>query len=182
VQLTWPAPLPAHGAVRLRPFRDSDLPLIAELAHDPYVPTIGTVPNPYTDEAGLAYLARQHQRLTDGTGWSFAIAAAADDRAVGGIGLWIRDLGAGRATAGYVVAPGERGRGFATDALRALIDFAWTLPDLHRVELYIEEWNIGSLRVAAGAGFTHEGVLRSHQEIGGTRRDMLLFAAVRGER
>jgi ribosomal-protein-alanine N-acetyltransferase len=78
--------------------------------------------------------------------------------------------------------PGERGRGFATDALRSLIDFAWTLPDLHRVELYIEEWNIGSLRVAAGAGFTHEGVLRSHQEIGGTRRDMLLFAAVRGER
>ncbi len=177
--LAWPDPLPAHGPVVLRPPRDSDLPLVAEMASDPYVPQISTVPGRYTDAAGLDYLARQHSRLTTGTGWSFVVADAADDRGLGQVFLGVRELWAGRATAGYALAPGARGRGVGSAALRALMGFAWTLPELHRVELYIEAWNTGSLRVAANAGFVREGLLRSHQEIGGTRRDMELWAAVR---
>ena len=178
--LSWPDPLPAHGPIVLRPYRDTDLPLIAEQSTDVYIPLIGTVPHPYTDEAGLAYIARQHSRLTSGTGWSFAIAEVGDDRAIGGAGLWLRDIDAGRATAGYAVAPSARGRGIATAALRALTEFAWTVPGLFRVELYIEPWNVGSLGVATNAGYVREGLLRSHQEIGGTRRDMVLCSALRG--
>ena len=63
--------------------------------------------------------------------------------------------------------------------MTALLTFAWTIPALHRVELYIEPWNTSSLRVAEASGFQREGLLRSHQEIGGRRRDMLLFAATR---
>jgi [ribosomal protein S5]-alanine N-acetyltransferase len=57
---------------------------------------------------------------------------------------------------------------------------AWTIPALHRVELYIEPWNAGSVKTAERARFEREGLLRSHQEIGGRRRDMLLYAAIRG--
>jgi ribosomal-protein-alanine N-acetyltransferase len=35
------------------------------------------------------------------------------------------------------------------------------------------------VRTAERAGYQREGVLRSHLEIGGRRRDMLLYAAVR---
>jgi len=52
-------------------------------------------------------------------------------------------------------------------------------PTLHRIELHIEPWNIGSIRVAETCGYEREGLLRSHQEIGGIRRDMLLYAAIR---
>ena len=69
--------------------------------------------------------------------------------------------------------------GCASNALRALTAFAWTIPELHRIELYIEPWNDGSIRVAAAAGYLREGLLRSHLEIGGTRRDMLLYASIR---
>lgn len=171
--LTWPEPLPVWGPVRLRPFRDSDLPLVAELAADPYVPLIGTLPAVVTEESGLAYLHRQHQRLADGQGWSFAVARLADDRAVGGAGLWPHPLG--RATAGYLLAPWARGRGLATAALRALTDFAWTRPDVFRVELLIEPWNTASVRVAERAGFVREALLPQHLEIGGRGRDMLRF-------
>ena len=85
----------------------------------------------------------------------------------------------GGATAGFSVAPAHRGRGWATSATRALLAFAWTIPGLHRVELYIEPWNTSSLRVAEASGLQREGLLRSHQEIGGRRRDMWLFAATR---
>jgi len=177
--LSWPDPLPAAGSVILRPFRSSDLPLVAELSRDPYVPLIGSIPEEYSDEAGRAYVARQHQRLTDGSGYSFAIAERAGDRAVGGAGLWLHDRAAGRATMGYVVALSARRRGVASAALSALTAFAWTLTDLRRLELYIEPWNTGSIRVAERCGFTSEGLLTRHLEIGGTRRDMLCYAQLR---
>lgn len=64
----------------------------------------------------------------------------------------------------------------------ALTSFGWTIPALHRIELYIEPWNAGSIGTAVRAGYEREGLLRSHQEIGGRRRDMLLYASVRPDR
>jgi [ribosomal protein S5]-alanine N-acetyltransferase len=115
----------------------------------------------------------------EGAGLSFAIADAESDAALGTIGLWLANLADGRATIGYSVPPAHRGRGVGGSALRALTTHAWTIPGLHRVELYIEPWNAGSIRVAESAAYRREGLLRSHQEIGGRRRDMLLYAAVR---
>jgi RimJ/RimL family protein N-acetyltransferase len=43
-------------------------------------------------------------------------------------------------------------------------------------------WNAGSIGTAERAGYEREGLLRSHQEIGGRRRDMLLYATVRPAR
>lgn len=85
----------------------------------------------------------------------------------------------GRAQVGYGIAPAARGQNTASDALRALTAFAWTIPVLHRVELYIEPWNTASIRTAERAGYEHEGLLRNHQEIAGKRSDMLLYASVR---
>jgi ribosomal-protein-alanine N-acetyltransferase len=122
---------------------------------------------------------RAPARLSEGIGLSFAVADSETGTAVGSIGLWLQNLSAGRATAGYSVSPRHRGRGVATSALKALTTFAWTIPALHRIELYIEPWNEGSIRVAAAAGYQRESLLRSHQKIGNSQRDMLLYTAVR---
>lgn len=175
--LSWPKVWPAYGSVVLRPFTPLDLPLVAELASDPYVPLIGSVPAVFTEEGGLAYLERQHERLTAGTGWSFAIADRTDDRAVGGAGLWPQ--GSGVATAGYSLAPSARGRGYATAALHALTVFAWAQLELDRVELFIEPDNSASLRVAERCGYRRLELRPAHTEIDGTRRDMVVFAVLR---
>jgi RimJ/RimL family protein N-acetyltransferase len=175
----WPAEPPSAGAVVLRPWADDDVPMLLDLATDPYVPLIGTLPAHATEEQALDYVHRNQGRWAEGRGFSFVVAEAASGRAVGGAGLWLRDLPCGRGSAGYSVAPAERGHGYAADALTALTAFAWTLPGLHRVELYVEPWNTASVRTAERAGYQREGLLRSYQEIGGSRRDMLLFAAVR---
>ncbi len=175
--LRWPDTAPAAGAVVLRPFRASDLPLVAELSTDPYLPLIGSIPADYSDEAGLAYIARQHQRLLDGTGYSFAVADRVDDQALGGAGLWLQETGR-TASLGYAVAPSARGRGIATDALTALTAFGWTLA-LDRLELYIEPWNTASLRAAERAGYRRDTLLVGHLIVGGTRRDLLRYLQVR---
>lgn len=175
----WPPTPPAHGAVLLRPVEDSDAAMAQALSTDSYVPTVGTLPAEADREQSLAWVARQQARHAQGAGFSCTIVEVASGQAVGHCGLWLQELADGRATAGYAIIPAARGRGLATAALSALTGFGWTLSGLHRIALYIEPWNIGSIRTAAAAGYVREGLLRSHQEIAGQRRDMLLYAAVR---
>lgn len=176
---SWPITSPTYGSVVLREFTDEDAHLAVELGDDPYVPLIGSLPTLPTARQALDWIRRQRGRLAEGIGLSFAIAEAESNDAVGAIGLWLQNLPAGRATAGYSVSPVHRGRGIAGSALKALTTFAWTIPPLYRVELYIEPWNNSSIYVAETAGYQREGLLRSHQEIAGTRRDMLLYARTR---
>ena len=142
----------------------------------------GTLVADATAEQAQEWIDRQHDRLVTGAGYSFCVADAADDRALGQVGLWLADIEHGRATAGYGVAPTERGRGVAARALTALTAFAWTVPELHRIELSIEPWNVASIRTAENAGYEREGLLRSRQVIGGRRVDVLLYSAVRRDR
>jgi ribosomal-protein-alanine N-acetyltransferase len=175
----WPATPVAHGPVVLREFSMRDAPMAIELATDPYVPLIGTLPAHASQQEARDWVERQRGRWAEGLGFSFAIAEAGTDRAVGSIGLWLAHLTMGRASAGYFVAPSARGRGIAAAALTAVTSFGWSIPALHRIELYIEPWNVGSVKTAERAGYEREGLLRSYQEIGGRRRDMLLYAIVR---
>ena len=175
----WPAMPPSHGPVVLREFTARDLPMVLDLATDPYVPQIGTLPAHATEDEALAWIERNRGRWAEGRGFSFAIAESTTGRAVGGVGLWLTELPHGRAEIGYSVMPSARGRGFAVAALVAATAFAWTIPGLHRIELYIEPENTASVRTAERAGYEREGLLRSRQEIGGRRRDMLLYAAIR---
>lgn len=179
--LPWPTDPPRHGTVVLRAFRDDDVAMVRDLATDPYVPVIGTLPAHADEPESLAYIARQRGRLAEGAGYSFAVADARTDTALGTIGLWLRSREAGRATIGYSVAPRARGRHVARDALLAVSALAWTLPELHRLEVYVEPWNAASLRTAEAAGFTREGLLRSHVSLGGRRRDMVLLARLRDD-
>jgi ribosomal-protein-alanine N-acetyltransferase len=175
--LAWPDPLPGHGPVLLRPFRAGDLALVEELSRDPYVPQIGTIPVPFTEAAGLAFLERQQQRLVDGAGWSFAIADRTSDRAIGSAGFWLHQDRP--PTVGYVVAPSARGRGVATAALTALTEFGWTRPGVGRIELFVEPWNAASVTVAQRCGYVYDGLLREHAMVGGELRDMFRYAATR---
>ncbi|GAB3187612.1 GNAT family N-acetyltransferase [Nesterenkonia suensis] len=174
----WPNHPLRHGRAILREVRDSDVVMARELSTDPYVPLIGSLPAHGTVEELLAWIRRQQGRHAEGAGFAFTIADA-DDAPVGHCGLWLRELDQGRATAGYALAPSARGRGLAADALTALTQFGWTVEGLHRIELLIEPWNTASVRTADRAGYRREGLLHSHQEIGGRRCDMLLYAALR---
>lgn len=175
----WPGWPVTYGHVALREFSDLDVAMVMEMSTDPYVPLIGTLPANASQQEAREYIDRQRGRLAEGTGFSFAIAEADTGHAVGTIGLWLRQLDEGLATAGYFVAPSARGRGVAGEALMALTSFAWTVPGLHRIELHIEPWNTGSVKAAERAGYEREGLMPGHQEIGGQRRDMLLYATLR---
>jgi len=64
---------------------------------------------------------------------------------------------------GYVVhSPGDRRKGYTTEALRLLSDLLFSeQPNFFRQQLIIEVWNTASWKVAERSGFIREGILRS---------------------
>lgn len=89
----------------------------------------------------------------------FAITDAASDEVLGAIS---RHPPRGhRVESGYWLAPGARGRGVATRALRQIVDRTLATTDLIRLSLYTHPENDASARVALRAGFELEGIRRA---------------------
>ena len=150
--------------------------MVASVASDPLIPLVTTVPASGRSEDVAAYIRRQHDRLGEGAGYSFAIADSLTDEAVGQIGLWTREVRLGRASIGYWVAPQFRRRGYARAALATVTRWASTLDGIHRLQLFVEPWNEGSWRAAKACGFEREGLLRSWERVGDEYRDMYAYS------
>lgn len=159
----------------LRRWEMADLPLVREASTDPYIPLTTTVPPEYSRAEGEAFVRRQWTRAEQGQGYPFVVERRSDARAVGTVGLWLRDLADGRGTLGYWISPRCRGAGAAGTALIAVADWAQRELRIPRLQLFVEPWNTASCRTAERAGFAREGLLRSWQEVGGERRDMVLY-------
>jgi RimJ/RimL family protein N-acetyltransferase len=82
-------------------------------------------------------------------------------RLIGSIGLHRTDWTVPKTEVGYWVRTSEVGRGYASEGVDVLVD--WALSELRaiRVELVTLEQNLGSRAVAERCGFTLEGVHRN---------------------
>jgi RimJ/RimL family protein N-acetyltransferase len=161
---------------RLRQFTIEDLPLVREASGDPYIPLISTVPADFTEAAGLAFIARQNDRVDSGAGYPFAIARVEDDVAVGHVGVWPRPSDRERASIGYWVAPSGRGHRAGSCAVRALSEWAFRYLGIQRLEAYVEPWNVASQRTVEAVGYVREGTMRSWQVVGIHRKDMYMYS------
>jgi|HubBroStandDraft_1064217.scaffolds.fasta_scaffold176163_1 ribosomal-protein-alanine N-acetyltransferase len=179
-----PLPMPelACPPVLLRPYRVSDLSLVRHASADPLIPSISSVPRTYSDDAGRAFIERQHRRAAEGDGFSFVITDEAEPTlGLGSIGLWLHEIENGRASVGYWLLAAARGRGLAAHALRTLVSFGFGQLAIPRLHLYVEPWNVASARAAEAAGFTREATLRGWERIDGEQRDADCYALLHTE-
>ncbi|MFE2580321.1 GNAT family N-acetyltransferase [Streptomyces sp. NPDC059378] len=167
--------LAAGEGFTLRPWRMSDLDLVREASGDDHIPLITTVPSPFSEAEGVAFVERQWGRAITRSGYPFVIVSP-DGESVGNVGLWLKDLGQGRASLGYWVVKSARGRGAAGIALEAVVGWARQELRIPRLELYVEPWNSASWRTAERVGFQREGLMRSWQQVGAERRDMFMYS------
>jgi ribosomal-protein-alanine N-acetyltransferase len=76
---------------------------------------------------------------------------------VGDIGFLGPPGAAGTVEIGYSVIPDRRGRGYATEAARALVDWALRQPGVRGVVAGCEKENVASIRTLERLGFTRTG-------------------------
>jgi RimJ/RimL family protein N-acetyltransferase len=152
---------PGDDVIRFEPLGPDHLDELVALGQDPEVQRFTRLPVPWPEGFERAWLARYEEGRRDQTRLGFALVDAQDGRFCGMAGLVELNLPGRQAEAGYMVAPPARGRGLALRALRLLTAWAFAELDLVRIELVIDSHNAASLRIAAQAGYTQEGVLRS---------------------
>ena len=102
---------------------------------------------------------------------TFVIRAHDDDTPLGDIGLQVSTQFREEADIGYTVIPQAQGRGIASEALRAVCDYAFKLVGVKAVNAYVLADNVGSVRVLEKTGFVRTQVLEKAYEIDGVKFD-----------
>lgn len=91
--------------------------------------------------------------------WSWLVRQRDDARAVGSVGFGGHPDPDGAVVLGYATYPGAQGRGYATEACQALVEWAWTHPEAKRVCATVPAWNTSSIRVAEKLGMRKVGLI-----------------------
>jgi len=88
----------------------------------------------------------------------FAIYERSSGRAIGNCGLHEVDLANRRTVVGIMIGePDARGRGYGTEAMRLLVDYAFTALGFHSVMLMVFEYNNAGRRCYEKVGFREIG-------------------------
>jgi len=114
--------------------------------------------------------------------WNFVICMLGSGRPIGTIGLFDVDYVIG--SAGFGIVIGEKslwGQGYGSDALNALLDFAFGSLRLERVWLEVNDDNSRARRSYEKCGFQLEGTQRHAFYRDGAHRDLFLMGIVRGD-
>ena len=86
----------------------------------------------------------------------------------------------GRAEVGFIFARSSWGRGYAQEAMSAIVNFAFGPLGLERLWARFHAGNDRSRVLLEGLGFIYEGCLHGHVRRDGERRDCILYGRVRG--
>ena len=156
-------PLLVTERLLLRPFTLTDAPVVQRLAGDYEVASRTLeIPYPYPDGAAEDWIATHRPGFEKGMHAIYAITLAPDRNLVGAVGLAEVNRRHGRAELGYWVAKPCWGRGYATEAARAMIEYGFSVLGLHRVYAMHFSRNPASGRVMEKCGMMREARLRGH--------------------
>jgi 8-oxo-dGTP diphosphatase len=133
-----------------------DAPEVKRLAGDWDVARFtASIPHPYEDGLAEKWIAEHHQSSEI----TLAIERRSDPAFVGCIGLIPNDA-AREGVIGYWIGKPYWGQGYATEALRAIVDHAFRDLALDRVRASAMPENRASIRVQEKVGFAYAGVAR----------------------
>ena len=165
----------------LRPVGMADIPHYFELDADPEVAAPIGLSGPVS-LVGVRKSIRQAMRDWKKPGinkMAFTIVSRSGGERLGGINLRWPHKGVGEL--GYAIAPRHQGNGYATEAVRKVIDFAFQRLGAHRVQATCWVRNHPSTRVLSRAGLRKEGTLRGYLKQGRKVRDEFMFGITRAD-
>jgi ribosomal-protein-alanine N-acetyltransferase len=170
----------------LRPFFPKDASVVQQLAGDPAVAeTTLNIPHPYEDGMAEQWIRTHQPDFEAGKSVTFAITLRELDEVIGAISLRMEQFS--RASMGYWIGQPYWGKGYCTEAAKAVIGYAFDDLRLNKVYATYLPRNPASGRVMEKAMMRYEGYLRQHvykaDALGkdGVYEDLKLYAIVRDE-
>lgn len=166
----------------LRDFTADDWPaVLAYQSHPLYLRY-----NPWTERSpedvqSFVGMFVAHQSQQPRYKFQLAVMLSAGGRLIGNCGIRKDSAGAPEADIGYELAPEHWGRGYATEAVRAILRFGFEHLGVHRISAWCLAENAASARVLEKAGLQREGCLRDKEHFKGRYWDTLQYAILEDE-
>ena len=127
----------------------------------------------------VEYLVGIDRVRGEGALFQWAIADAETDALVGTVTLYAWDRTHRRAEIGFLLGRAHWGRGLASEAVRAVLAFAFAEMGLHRVEADVDPQNGASLALLARLGFREEGRLAERWFTFGSWKDSVVLGLLK---
>jgi len=167
--------------LRLRELRDGDADALFALFSDPEVMRYWSRgPWESRDEA-LAHVARMNNGRAEVEYYPWAIALPDSNLLIGTASLFELRREHGTGMIGYALSPAQQGQGYALEAVRAMLRFAFQVLDLQRIEIDTDPANAPSRRLLERCGAKLEGLLRRRWMVHGAYADTTLYGLLREE-
>jgi RimJ/RimL family protein N-acetyltransferase len=166
----------------LRPFVESDLEALHAMQSDKDVVRYLYHDTRSIDEVRAALVRKIACMFVtgEGDGVSAAVILRDTGQFVADLSLWWVSEGHAQGELGFVVHPAHQRRGYATEAARPLLDFAFDTMGMHRVVGRAEARNLASARVLEKLGLRREAHLVENEWVKGEWQSELVYA-VRAE-
>jgi diamine N-acetyltransferase len=165
--------------VYLRPLEREDLPALRRWANDPEIRGITGETTPMSQAGADAFYEKvcaSQDRV-----W-FVVVLKENDRPIGECGL-LRMFPAWRTTDLSIII-GEKdawGKGYGTEAVRLLLDYAFGYLNFHRVAIGVVGFNQQALRFYEKIGFKREGIQRDGYYYNHTYSDFVMMSILEEE-
>lgn len=137
--------------------------------------------NPASIDVVAAFIESQSDRTFDGDDWlQLAIVERESGDFIGDLGIRALDDHA-QVELGITIAPDRRQKGYAREALHAIMDVLFRIRKIHRITAVADRRNVASLAMLERSGMRREAVLRENSLFRDEFVDDVVFGILRQE-
>lgn len=171
-----PFPTITTGRLVLRQLADTDAPGIFILRSDKRVlEFIDIVPANNIEDA-LAFIHKINKYIAGNECVYWGIASKEDDKLIGTICMWNILKEHYRAEVGFALLPDQQGKGLMSEALAALLNYAFSEMKLHSIEGRVHPGNAASIKLMERNKFVREAYFKEDYFVNGKFGDTAVYS------
>ena len=143
-----PFPILESERLRFRKLSDEDINEIFELRSNPE--TMKYIPRPLATnlEEALAHIKMINEKIDANIDINWAVTQKDSNKCIGLMGFFRTQPENYRSELGYMILPEHHNKGYVTEAVKTLLDYAFNELKFHSIEAVIDPANIASEKVS----------------------------------
>lgn len=165
----------------IRKHKTSDIDALVKLINDKTIHVFTHVPYPYRVKDAKEFLKISQSKERRGYAYQFGVFLKETGQLVGGVGILKVRKRDESASLGYWISPKFRGKNYAIEAIKGLIDWAFKEKKFNRIEIACSTVNVFSRYIIQKLGATSEGTARKAAKLGGKFHDMAVYSVLKSE-
>ena len=163
----------------LRSISAADVDDIYEIFSNVEVMRYWSTPPLPSRDAASKLVAEIHEGFKRHELLKWGIALRTDDTLIGSVTIFHPDFTHRRAEIGYALGRAHWGKGYMQEALKAILNYAFTVLTFHRIEADVDPRNTASIHSLERLGFQREGYLRERWQVNGEIQDAVFYGLLK---